>query len=137
MSKQTIQQYMSEPPITIGQSQKLSAAHRVMREHKIRHLPVLEGGELVGILSQRDLYMVETLRDVNPEEAEVADAMTPDPLVVSPEAPLFEVAQAMVAHKYGSAIVKQGRKVVGIFTTTDALRALAGRVREPGASTRR
>jgi acetoin utilization protein AcuB len=62
--KPTIQKYMTPTPHTIGQEQTLQVAHDVMREHGVRHLPVLEGGKLVGLLSQRDLHLVETLREV-------------------------------------------------------------------------
>ena len=53
----------------------MAAAHRLMRRHKIRHLPILQEGKLVGVLSQRDLYFLETLKDVNPEEVNVSEAM--------------------------------------------------------------
>jgi len=54
--KTTIQKYMTRALHTIGQEQTLDVAHTVMRQHGIRHLPVLEGGKLVGLLSQRDLH---------------------------------------------------------------------------------
>jgi acetoin utilization protein AcuB len=92
----------------------------------VRHLPVLDGGKLAGILSQRDLFFVETLRDVDPAKVPVEDAMTRDVYVVPPERPLGEVAAMMVERKYGCAVVVRGAKVVGIFTTNDALRVLAG-----------
>jgi acetoin utilization protein AcuB len=62
----TIQKYMTPMPHTIGSDQSLQKAHELMREFKIRHLPVLKGGKLVGILTDRDIALVETLKDVNP-----------------------------------------------------------------------
>lgn len=100
-------------------------AHRMMREHRIRHLPVLRGSKVVGIVSDRDLNMVETLVDVDPRLVLVAEAMTQDPYLVSPEAPLDEVVGTMADKKYGSAVVTQNNKVVGIFTTVDACRAFS------------
>src|SRR5690606_1318822 len=79
-----IERYMTQSPHTIGRDQTLAAAHRVMREHGIRHLPVLEGGKLVGIVSQRDLHLLETLDDVDPEQVEVSEAMTQDVYAVGP-----------------------------------------------------
>jgi acetoin utilization protein AcuB len=95
-----------------------------MRSYGIRHLPVLDGGKLAGVLSQRDALLVETLRDVDPANTPVEDAMSTDVYVVGPDTPLHEVATAMIEHKYGCAVVVEGNRVVGIFTTIDALRAL-------------
>lgn len=97
----------------------------MMREHHIRHLPVLRGGQLIGVLSDGDLHLIETLRDVDPDKVLVEDAMTQNPYSVSPEAPLDEVVAQMAEHKYGSVVVMQNHKVVGIFTTVDACRAFA------------
>jgi acetoin utilization protein AcuB len=65
-----IGKYMSNSPYTIGQEQPFGIAHEVVRQHNVRHLPVLEGGKLVGVLSQRDLHLIETLRDVDPASRE-------------------------------------------------------------------
>ena len=120
----TIESFMTRSVHTIGTKSPLTEAHRVMNEHAIRHLPVLEGGRLVGLVSQRDLHLIETLRDVNPKEVLVDEAMSQDAYAVAPETPLAEVARTMAAHKYGSAVVVRGEQVIGIFTTTDALQAL-------------
>jgi acetoin utilization protein AcuB len=121
----TIQKFMTYSPHTIGADQTMVHAHRLMREHKIRHLPVLRGGHIVGVLSDGDLNLIETLKDVNPETVLVEDAMTEAPYTVAPETPLDEVVSAMAEHKYGSTVVLQNDKVVGIFTTVDACRAFA------------
>ena len=120
-----IRKYMSRGPHTIGREQTLTVAHEVMRQHGVRHLPVLEGGKLVGILSQRDLHLVETLRDVDPSTTTVDEAMTGDVYVTGPDATVDEVASHMAEHKYGSAIVVERGKVIGLFTTVDALTALS------------
>lgn len=121
----TIQAHMTASPHSIGRDQPLARAHAVMREHRIRHLPVLQAGELVGVLSQRDLHLIETLRDVDPAEVVVEEAMSTDIYAVPPDAPLAEVARAMADHKYGCAVVIHQQHVVGIFTTVDACRALS------------
>lgn len=100
-------------------------AHRLMREHRIRHLPVLHGGAIVGIVSDGDLHLIETLNDVDPEKVTVEEAMTADPYCVTPDTPLDVVVQTMAENKYGCAIIEQNRKVVGIFTTVDACNAFA------------
>jgi len=119
-----IEEFMTRSVHTIGTKSPLTEAHRLMNEHAIRHLPVLEGGRLVGMLSQRDLHLIETLKDVVPKEVLVEEAMSQDAYTVAPEAPLEDVAREMALHKYGSAVVVRGKEVLGIFTTTDALRAL-------------
>lgn len=120
-----VERYMTASPHSIGKDQFLVHAHELMRNHAIRHLPVLDGGRLVGVLSDRDLHLIETLRDVTPDKVTVEEAMTPVVYSVAPRAPLHEVVREMAAHKYGCAVVVDDREVVGIFTTIDALRAFA------------
>jgi acetoin utilization protein AcuB len=133
----TVKQFMTPAPQTIGVDMTLSVAHRMMRERRVRHLPVLEEDKLVGIVSQRDLALVETLRDVDPDRVTVGEAMTPDPFRVTPETPLVEVVRDMADHKYGAAVVIENDVVVGIFTTVDALHAMLLLVGRRGAAAQR
>jgi acetoin utilization protein AcuB len=96
-----------------------------MRKAGLRHLPVLEAGKLVGMVSQRDLYFVETIRGVDPGENTVEDAMTEEAYQVPPSARLHDVVGTMAKRKLGSAVVVEAGRVVGVFTTTDALKILA------------
>ncbi|HTV17823.1 MAG TPA: CBS domain-containing protein [Polyangiaceae bacterium] len=121
----TIQKYMTAAPHSIGSEQTIATASLMMNDHHIRHLPVLHGGRLLGILTDRDIKLIETFRDVDPTKIRVDEAMTERPYSVSPEAALDEVVETMAANKYGSAVVMQNQKVVGIFTTVDACQALA------------
>lgn len=116
---------MTTSPHTIGADQTLSKAHAMMREHSIRHLPVLTGGKLVGVLTDRDLRLVESLKDVDPAKLMVEEAMTSDVFVVEPDMSLDEVVGTMGSKKIGSVVVMQNQKVVGIFTTVDVCRAFA------------
>jgi acetoin utilization protein AcuB len=127
-----IHKYMTTSPYTIGREQTLAFAARTMTELSVRHLPVLHGGKIVGILSQRDIHRIESLRDVDPKTVTVEEAMTENPYLADAETPIAEVAKMMAAHKFGSAIVTQNHKVVGIFTAVDACQLLA-EVYEPGA----
>lgn len=121
----TIQRYMTTGIHSVGVDQTLAKAHDMMREHHIRHLPVLSGGKLVGMLTDRDLHLVESLKDVDPKEVKVDDAMSTTVYSVEPDAPLDEVVATMGEKKLGSAVVMQNSKVVGIFTTVDLCRAFA------------
>ena len=121
----TVQKYMTPAPHSIGREQPLSRAHAAMSEHRIRHLPVLHGGHLVGMLTERDVALIETLKNVDPTKMTVEDAMSSEVYSVSPDSLLDEVATEMASKKYGSAVVLQNNHVVGILTTVDICRALA------------
>jgi len=80
--------------------------------------------QLVGLVSERDLFLLETVRSVKPEKEPVEEAMTERPYAVAPTAKVREVVEEMLARRYGSAVVVDRGRVVGIFTRADALRAL-------------
>lgn len=125
-----ISQYMTEAPVTIDRHATLATAHELMRELDIRHLPVLEDGKLVGIVSRGDLHLIETVADFSLEDVEVEEAMTADPYVVGLDAPVGDVLDAMVTHKYGCAIVvAEDGTIAGLFTTHDAMKVLASCMR--------
>lgn len=118
-----IQKHMTTLPHTIGKDIPISQALSMMREHRIRHLPVQEAGKLMGILTDRDLKLASSFGD--PQKLTVEEVMTPDPYTVRPEAQVDQVVLEMAEHKYGCAIIQQENgKVVGIFTATDGLRVL-------------
>lgn len=119
-----ISEYMTPMPHTVGSEQTITFAQQLMQKHGIRHLPVLHGGELHGVVSDRDLGIVASLNEVDPNSTTVEEAMTQETYTVSKDTPLFDVLQEMLDHKYGSAIVVEGMRIVGIFTTYDALRLL-------------
>jgi acetoin utilization protein AcuB len=127
----TVRQYMTPMPCTIGPTRSLATARKAMLDHGIRHLPVLDGGRIVGVLSERDLLLVESVPDVNPTVARVEEAMAASPYVVSPDATVAEVVERMIELKIGSAVVAQGDQVAGVFTTIDALRALSDMLAAP------
>lgn len=115
-----IKNYMTEMPHTIGADIEVDKAIKMMEKFKCHHLPVLEGHHLVGVISERDLTGL-------PEgsKMKIEDVMSPEPLVVDPDANIKDVASDMLKHKFGSAIVRaKGGHPWGIFTITDALRVL-------------
>lgn len=128
-----IRNHMTMLPQTIGSDIPLKKALEMMRENRIRHLPVQQAGRLVGVITDRDVKLAASFRE--PGQLKVDDVMTPDPYVVAPDAALDEVVLHMAAHKYGCAIVQQSNgNVVGIFTDTDALRVLGETLRGKPAS---
>lgn len=128
-----VDDFMTRSVHTIGTQSPLSEAHRLMNEHAIRHLPVLEGGKLVGMVSMRDLHLIETLKGVDPKEVAVEEAMAQDAYTVPPGTALLEVARTMALHKYGSVVVAREGHVEGIFTTVDAMKALETLLSSPQA----
>jgi len=124
--------FMTPFPYSIEADAPLAEAHAFLRERHIRHLPVTAGGRLAGILTDRDIKLALGPDLGSPPEREraVRDVFQPDSYVVDAATPADEVAQAMAERHLGSALVTRGGKLVGIFTTTDACRALARVIRE-------
>lgn len=118
-----VYRWMTPCPESIGRDATVHEAKAVMRRHGFHHLPVMDEGQLVGIVSDRDLAVAERLRD--PRATLLGDIMTKEPYVTVPYAPLAEVAHAMAKGQIGSALVIDKGNVVGVFTVTDALRALS------------
>ena len=118
-----IMKYMTPMPHTIAPQIPLKKAMEMMREFNIRHLPVQKAGELVGMLSDRDIKLAASFQGSG--DMAVEEVMTPEPYAVRPEAQLDEVVLEMAEHKYGAAVIQQENgKIVGIFTANDGLRVL-------------
>jgi acetoin utilization protein AcuB len=124
MDKLTVRAFMTPAPHTVGADQSLAVAREIMRTFKIRHLPVLRAGELVGIVSERDLSMVELMPGVHPTLLAVEEAMSPTPYCIAPDCSLEWVATEMSERRIDAAVVMVHDRVAGVFTTVDALRAL-------------
>lgn len=121
----TIEHFVTTVLVVIEPQQTVAQAARLMREHGFHHLPVMRSGRPVGVISERDILLIETLRDVDPHDVLVEEAMSQKLYLVDPEAPMRQVAADMADRHYGCAIVARGDRVYGVFTTTDALRALS------------
>lgn len=120
-----VQKYMTFVPKSIGYDQSIAKAQEFMKTMHLRHLPVLKGGQLVGVLTDRDINLVLQFNDVDPASLTVDEAFTPDPYFTSPTTPLNEVVSHMAEKKYGCALVVDNGKLVGIFTEIDAYKALS------------
>ena len=124
-SEPTVQKYMTTQPVSIGVEETLEAARKLLSKFSIRHLPATKDGKLVGIVSEREINLACGIDSIDPRQLLVADICSEKPYIVEPDTPLREVAKVMASQHYGSAIVVQNGKLVGIFTTVDACRALA------------
>ncbi len=116
--------FMTVTPHTIGAEQTIDAAHKLMNENEIRHLPVLKGGQISGVISDRDLKLAMSIRGVEAAKTTVEEIASSEVFLVKPESKLDEVAKIMAEKKIGSVLVVDHHRLVGIFTTTDALKAL-------------
>jgi acetoin utilization protein AcuB len=120
-----ISKYMTTTPVTVTGDTTLAEAADIMRRRLIRHLPVVDEGKLLGVLTDRDVKFVESFADVDPKRITVEETMTDDPYTVTPDTPLDDVTSMMAEQRYGSAMVMQNGHVVGIFTTVDACRCIS------------
>lgn len=121
----SVSHYMTAQPFTIERDASLRDAEQLMRAHEIRHLPVLEDGRLVGVVSDRDLRLLSATAGVNASTTHVDKVMTEHPFIVTGDTALDEVVTIMSEQKYGSAIVMGRQGIEGIFTAVDACRVLA------------
>lgn len=130
----TVAQFMTDQPIGADRGLSLTDANERMYLNNVRHLVVVDGGNVVGVLSTRDITLALSMAGKR-SELTVYDAMVREPYTCSPGTPLAEVVLEMEKHRYGCAIVVEGDELVGVFTTTDALRAvralIAGHSVEP------
>ncbi len=136
----TAREIMGKKLITVRDIDTLAMAHRLMKENRIRHLPVEDDeGEVIGVLSQRDImraseskisyeygFIFEDLKIGN--HLMVEDYMTSPVESVPSDTPLKLLAQKMLDHKISCYLVTEKEEVVGIVTTDDLLRYLVFRL---------
>jgi CBS domain-containing protein len=120
----TIGSVMTPFPHVVQVDDSLLAASALMVEHGVRHVPVKEGNELVGLLTDRDLKRALDPDLGLPPKAElfVRDVYIPEPYVVDAGTPLDEVLEQLASQHIGSALVTKKDRLVGIFTAMDACR---------------
>jgi acetoin utilization protein AcuB len=127
---------MTPFPYSVDIEAPVDEALRFMREHQIRHLPVIDGGKLAGLVSDRDIKLMLGPDFAYPSarELKVRDVFVPDSYIVELSTPLVDVLAHMAEHRLGSAVITRHGKLAGVFTTTDACRAFAEHLRDPATS---
>lgn len=123
---------MTREPYQVASTDTLALVKKLMHEHDIRHLPVVDEGRLVGVISDRDVEVVAAVPGVDIGSVAVARVMAP-PIHVWAETPLDQVSTLMAENKRDCVVVRGGHGVEGVFTATDALRALSDLVRRATA----
>jgi acetoin utilization protein AcuB len=120
---------MTREVVAVAPETTAAEALALCRMNRIRHLPVLEGGRLVGVISDRDLRAAtpalgDSVRAEALDRIRVADEMAREVMTVHPEDPIEDAAMAMYERKFGCLPVVDGEKLVGMVTTSDVMRAL-------------
>jgi acetoin utilization protein AcuB len=121
----TVRNWMTREPTAVNEDCPLSTALGRMQTGEIRHLLVLDGDRLSGIVSNRDVRRLAMTAAGAPLLAEpVSRIMTENPVTIGPEAGVTEAARLLLEMKIGALPVRDGENIIGIFTTSDALEAL-------------
>jgi len=133
MAHKTVRDIMVKNPVALSQNEYLDLAKDIMTLGRIRHFPVVDGGQLVGVVSQRDLYRASlgsvmqygerTQYDFLKTIA-VEEVMSHPPVTISPDAPIKDAARLMIDRKIGCLPVMEAGKLVGLITETDLLKEL-------------
>ncbi|HEX5612542.1 MAG TPA: CBS domain-containing protein [Burkholderiales bacterium] len=135
MAELKVKDIMSREVRTVQRNDQLALADRLMRDERIRHLPVLdEAGDVCAVVSQRDLFRGALLRalgygsraeDSMLRQVVVKEAMSAEIFTTAPETPLAEAARVMIERQIGCLPVLDAGKLVGIVTETDFVRLIA------------
>jgi acetoin utilization protein AcuB len=130
-----VRDIMQRKLVTISASERLSTVEDIMTLGHVRHMPVVQGGKLVGVVSERDLLRASLSnlsihRDAERRAflhvVEIGRVMSSPPIVIEPDATIEEAALIMAEKKIGCLPVLEGEQLVGMITETDVLRWVAG-----------
>jgi CBS domain-containing protein len=130
-----VRDIMSEQIVTISADDSLSTVEDIMTLGRVRHMPVVRGGQLVGVVSERDLLRasLSTLSEFGNEQrraflqvVEIKRVMSTPPVVIQPGASVEDAALVMAERKIGCLPVVEAGRLVGMLTETDVLRYFAG-----------
>lgn len=125
---------MNRYPVTVDVGTDIALARHMMAWSGVRHLPVLSGGDMVGILSERDLLRFVAETKTEGANASVEAAMTTDVQTASPSDSVTEAAARLSTSRIGCLPVTEKGKLVGLITTTDVLNAEVRQALAPHAS---
>ena len=117
----SVERYMTKPVITINSDTSIQSAVLLMKEHSIRHLPVVRGERFVGLITQSDLrgLIIPSMYG----EIDIKDVMVTKPITVCSGDSIDTAATLIYKNKIGALPVVDGNTLVGIITTTDIVAA--------------
>lgn len=127
-----VSQIMTKKLVTLNPTQSLYDAERLFKEHNIRHIPIVEGDKIIGVLSYSDLLRISFADMTDGEEVSsvvydmysIPQIMAKTPITVSSDTTVKEVAEILATKSFHSIPVLEGEKLVGIVTTTDLIKYL-------------
>ncbi len=125
----TIRELMTPFPYAIEADRCAGDAQGMLSGRTIRHLPVTSSGEVYSVLSARELELALARPGADPWRLQVRELCARDPYIVDVSERADVVLDEMAARQLGCAVVAQDDRVAGIFTTVDACRWLAARLR--------
>lgn len=126
----TVREIMNTEVTTLGRNDTLQLVQDIMNLGRVRHFPVLEDGEVVGVMSQRDLYKAslgsvmkygEKAQREFLDTIAVKEVMKYPPITIAPQASVQEAARLMLKEKIGCLPVLDNGELAGIVTETDML----------------
>jgi CBS domain-containing protein len=129
----TVEQHMTRPVVTLSEDQPLRDAIALMQRHRIRHVPVVSGDQVVGILTDRDVKRAtpsplggvsQDVFDRVLNETPVGQVMTRHPFTVTPSTSLRDAVKILLDRRFNAVPVVEAGRLVGILTATDLLRTL-------------
>jgi len=121
----SIQKFMTFNPHSASIDHTISDVQKLMDDYKIRHVPIMKGEEIYGIISDRDIKYAMGLVNTDPKRLKAGDVCRTNIYMTEPDTPIDKVASEMAENLYGCTIVVENNTLAGIFTTVDACRALA------------
>jgi CBS domain-containing protein len=122
---QTVGELMTRDLVTLAENQNLNQADELLRLHRIRHLPVVRNGKLVGLLTHRDLLRAAAQRGTDPAKQPLwaSDVMVRDVKTVRPDTPTRDAVKLLLHNKYGCLpVVGADGELMGILTEADMVR---------------
>ena len=137
MRPASIREIAQRKILTISASERLSTVEDIMTLGGVRHVPVVHGGELVGVVSERDLLRASLSALADHRRAErraflhgvdIARVMSSPAVTIGPDASVEEAALLMAERKIGCLPVVEGGRLFGLVTETDVLRYFAAGV---------
>jgi acetoin utilization protein AcuB len=123
LSEQPIEALMTWLPTTVTADTDVRAASALMAELRVHHLPVVQGGELIGVVSARDLDIAATMRSANFPRMAVAEVLVGDPTIADAAEPLTKVVARMTDSADDCCVITRENVVIGIVTHDDVVRA--------------
>lgn len=114
---------MTREVVTVSPDATIAEALEEIRTHNIRHLPVVDGGRLAGVITDRDLRLAVDPGGGGGAESTVGELMTKSPIVTAPDVPIESAAALLSEHRIGCLPVVEDEELVGILTDSDLLRA--------------